>query len=191
MDTKALKVGITSSVISSLVVIIFINPIMRLVWRIVIFIARTLHHGYVDAIYRRAASPEAEPIGFATFLGVFALATFVASLTTFAGDEDHISMLRRTRGAQRLVLYFVRFCTASMMAMLLVIFSIGSGMETINASFTQRLTILAPVISDGEYKSIKARWASMSGKDDYDRIVSDMDKRAKELGTTLPPQREP
>ena len=61
----------------------------------------------------------------------------------------------------------------------------------ITASFTQRLTILAPAIDDAEYKTLKARWASIQTKADYDAIVTAMDKRAKELNVTLPPEIEP
>jgi hypothetical protein len=61
----------------------------------------------------------------------------------------------------------------------------------ITASFTQRITILAPAIDDDEYRTLKARWADMQTKADYDAIVAAMDKRAKELSVTLPPVRKP
>jgi hypothetical protein len=74
---------------------------------------------------------------------------------------------------------------------LFVVFSLASGTKLITASFTQRLTVLAPAISDTEYKTLKARWAGMKGKADYDALVAAMDKRATELGVTLPRVRKP
>jgi hypothetical protein len=72
-----------------------------------------------------------------------------------------------------------------------VVSSLSRGVMEINASFTRRLTVLAPLISDAEYKTLKARWANMRGKADYDALVTAMDKRAAELGVTLPPVRKP
>lgn len=74
---------------------------------------------------------------------------------------------------------------------ILVVFSISSGIAQISASFNQRLTVLAPAISDVEYKTLKARWASMKSKADYDALVSLMDNRAAELGVKLPTVRKP
>ena len=65
------------------------------------------------------------------------------------------------------------------------------GTAAITVSFGQRLTVLAPAISDSEYKTLKARWAGMQSKADYDALVIAMDKRAIELGVQLPPVRKP
>jgi hypothetical protein len=70
-------------------------------------------------------------------------------------------------------------------------FTISAGTMLITRSFTQRLTVLAPAISDTEYKTLRARWASMQGEADYDALVAEMDRRATELGVKLPPVRKP
>jgi len=70
-------------------------------------------------------------------------------------------------------------------------FAILQGTVEIDSSFTQRLTVLAPAISDTEYKTLRARWAGMQGKADYDALVTEMDRRATQLGVKLPPVRKP
>jgi hypothetical protein len=69
--------------------------------------------------------------------------------------------------------------------------SISIGVTEINASFSQRLTVLAPAINELEYKVFRAQWASMRGLNDYNALISAMDARAKELGITLPRVRKP
>lgn len=70
-------------------------------------------------------------------------------------------------------------------------FALSVGTAKIAASFNQRLSVLAAAISDAEYKALKARWASMKGKADYDALVSAMDKRGTESGVKLPAVRKP
>ena len=75
--------------------------------------------------------------------------------------------------------------------MLSIPLAVSRGIVKINTSFNQRLTVLAPAITDGEYKTLKARWASMQSKADYDALTTAMEKRAAELNVTLPPVRNP
>ncbi len=52
---KGLKVGIISGVISSLLVLIFIQPILSIMWKAIVAVGGFVHQGYVDRIYRNAA----------------------------------------------------------------------------------------------------------------------------------------
>src|SRR5437773_1315844 len=68
MDNKALKIGIISGIISSLIVTIFIHPILSFVWNAFIAVAGTIHQGYVDKIYRNAALSDRNLIGVAIII---------------------------------------------------------------------------------------------------------------------------
>lgn len=182
MDTNnaGLRIGIVSGIVSSLIVIIFINPILSFMWKVTVVGIGSLHQGYVDSIYKSAALPLSNE-------GTMAVAALVA-LGLVLGE---FSALRAEKTVVRVTRAIILLTTASFLLLITWRFSILKGTDIIMASFTQRLTVLAPAISDTEYKTIQARWASMQGKADYDAIVSAMDKRAKELNVTLPPVKEP
>jgi hypothetical protein len=187
MDNKSLKIGIISGIISSLIVIIFIHPILSLVWNAFIAVAGSVHQGYVDKIYRNAALPERNLIGFVTIL--FLLFSVLLIVTFEVSDIRNVS---HGMHVVNRVFNTAVFVTAPFMLLVsVVMLSLAMGVTEISASFSQRLTVLAPAIDDHEYKMFRARWASMKGLNDYNSLVSAMDARAKELGITLPPVRKP
>jgi hypothetical protein len=180
VDNKALRLGIISGIISSLIVVIFIHPILSLLWNVFITVAGSIHQGYVDRIYRNAALSERNLFSLVTILGLLLVAFLIISLQGYS----------RSKGARVLNI------TMFVMTLFMIItgffaFSLAMGVMEIRASFSQRLSVLAPAIDDHEYKMFRARWASMTGLKDYNTLVSAMDTRAKELGVTLPPVRKP
>jgi len=190
MDSKGLKERITSGLIVWLLVTIFIQPILSFTWKAVVAVGGFVHQGYVDRIYRNAAAMiDSNPYGELT-LFILVLFALIATLfwTQRSLESDPISVYLH-------ISRFVRLTSWALTCMcLLVVFgrlAILKGTAAITESFTQRLTVLAPAISDTEYKTFKARWAGMQGKADYDALVAAMDKRAAELGVTLPPVRKP
>ncbi len=180
MDNRALKIGIISGIVSSLIVIIFIHPILSFIWNAVVTIGGSVQQGYVDRIYRNAAIGDRNLVGHMTFLILLTFSLFGAMF-----------LWMRTAVSSRFLNIVSALAALVLCSVLLVAFSLSSGIMEISASFTQRLTVLAPAISDAEYKTLKARWASMRAKADYDAIVTAMDRRAAELGITLPPVRKP
>jgi len=65
------------------------------------------------------------------------------------------------------------------------------GITGLSKSFQQRLTVLAPAITDKEYKLFDAKWANMRSKADYDALNAVIEERAKQSGITLPPADAP
>jgi hypothetical protein len=196
MDNKSLKTAIISGVIATLIVTIFIQPILGFVWNAFMAIVGTIHQGYVDRIYRNAALGERNSVGEATFiiLMLFILGSIFSNFLYVVGEAaTSPSFLRRTfsAGNRARIDSGFEMLIVLLSFVLLVTFSLSTGITEISASFTQRLTVLAPAISDGEYKTLKARWANMRTKADYDALVAAMDKRAAELSVPLPPVRKP
>lgn len=188
MDSKPIKVGIISSIIAAVLTAFFINPILSLVWKVVVGTAGTLHRGYVDRIYSNAARDMSGGLISTSLLTLFVLTLIVMYGTvmllylSYAGDSEQ----------QRARLY--SYSTGAAIGVVVAVFillSLDSGIFMIESSFNQRLTVLAPAITDIEYKTLKARWVTMHGEADYDALVQTMDKRAAELGVTLPPVRKP
>jgi hypothetical protein len=187
MDNNAMKIGIVSGIISSLIVILFIQPIMSFTWDTVVGMSGAIQQEYVDRIYRNAALADRNLIGHMAFI-VLILFLYIGSGFLMLGvtaTPPRVAALSR----------FVRISSALagifLSVILLVAFSLSSGIMEISASFSQRVTVLAPAVSDSEYKTLRARWASMRGEADYQKIIADMEKRATELAITLPPVRKP
>lgn len=185
---KELKLGIIGGVLASVIVIIFIQPILSFVWRGMISVGGILHHGFVDRIYKNAALGDRNLS--AGIVIILVLTGLILTLKPqFINSKNNNPVITR-----RLHKFTNVMCIV--VAYVAIVFSffgfaLSMGISEIRASFNQRLEVLAPAITDGEYKTYRARWALMKDLDDYNSIVAAMDKRAKELNVDLPAVREP
>ena len=183
-----LKVGMVGGLISSVLVLIFIQPIKYFVWTAVLYFGEYVQAGYVDRIYRGAALGDRNIVGHLSALVILMVMLFVAG--GFLGVGRHL----RQDLVGKLFRVFVRIVQVSSIfipAAMIVVISISGGVMEITASFNQRLAVIAPAISDKETKEWKAKLAMMHGQNDYRALVSAMEKRAKELQIELPKLREP
>lgn len=189
MNNNGWKVGILSGIISSLLIILLIQPALRAIWSTVLGLGGWFHQSYVDVIYRNAAMPEGgNPAHLVAYILVYTMLLGLTYAMDRFGSVLYVGNVGPlvTPGFSKFIKMFLVSATMACALVILVYFSIMEGTLRINSSFTQRLTVLAPAISEVEYKTFRARWASMRGKSDYDMLVSSMDKRAAELGITLP-----
>ncbi len=187
MLSRELKIGIIGGVISSVLVIIFIQPILSFVWSAVISFGESVQADYVDRIYRNAAVGERNLIGHLSLLALLMLLSYLPTaffVREISRRHDIYNKARAFYFAIALMAIFASF-------VLLIAFSISSGVMEINASFNQRLSVIAPAISDQEYKEWKARWAKMHSQSDYRALVAAMEKRASDLQIQLPELRKP
>jgi hypothetical protein len=193
MDSKGLKERITGGLIVWLLVTIFIQPILSFAWKAIVVVGGVVHQGYVDRIYSHAALGDRDDYGFLILMALFLTLPFFGLFFSFRElpTEEASIPAKKWLDAFHIAYAIMKIIVAITIFLIIVVFSIMSGTKIITASFTQRLTVLAPAISDTEYKTFKARWASMQGKSDYDSLVAEMDKRAVELGVKLPPVRKP
>ncbi len=56
----------------------------------------------------------------------------------------------------------------------------------LNTSFRQRLTVLAPKLSEQEHKEFLASWAAMHSRKDFDAITDRMNTLAQARNVVLP-----
>ncbi|MET3516720.1 MAG: hypothetical protein ACLGJD_00315 [Gammaproteobacteria bacterium] len=188
MLSRELKIGIIGGVISSVLVIIFIQPLLGFIWSAVLAFGESVQAGYVDGIYRNAAVGERNMVGHLSLLGVTFLLTFVPLLLLLPGMEK--------RGAgTRLPFPLIRILLAAVSVLIPPLFLVAAslliGVSEINASFSQRLTVLTPTMNDQEVKEWRARWAKMQSQKDYRELVEAMERRANELRIELPKIRTP
>ena len=188
MLSRELKIGILGGVVSSILVIIFIQPILSILWSAVIDFGEYIQAGYVDRIYRNAAIGDRNIVGHLTLLLIVCFLPLIA-MGVLIGRS-----LARASAANALPRYMHIFLAGSLVLIASVAMlgsSISIGVMDLNASFNQRLTIIAPAVGDRELKEWKAGWASMTSQHDYRSLVARLEKRAEELGITLPKMREP
>lgn len=99
-----------------------------------------------------------------------------------------ISLLRKSMSKlspKKILLFESVFTFLFFGALLLNLTLVFVDLQT-NASFQQRITVLAPVITDQEYKELQAMWASMDSRSDYEAINLKLELLASEHGIRLP-----
>jgi len=184
--SKALKLGIIGGLITWLITTIFLQPLLNLVWGVVVGIAGAVNQGYVDAIYSNAARSNRDFIGHLTFLLI--LIAFMIAFAVFLKTRTWAKKVRSGDSSDKLEDAFAILLALMVLGITLILFALSNGGSEITASFDQRLTIMAPLISDIEYKTFKARWAGMKTEADYKALILATEERAKELGIVLPPR---
>ena len=141
MLSRELKIGIIGGVVSSILVIIFIQPILSLVWSAVLSFGEAVQAGYVDRIYRNAALGERNLVGYLSLLTLIMLLVLVP-----AGFLSAEMAQRHERIGIVTPVFRIFMSLMSLVAtlVLFIAFSLSSGVTEINASFIQRLTVLLP-----------------------------------------------
>lgn len=186
MISRELKIGIVAGVISSALMLIFIEPILGFVWHAIIAFGEAIHANYIDRIYLHAAiEVDSQFISILTLLLV--LITLMTNILLSFPVRERVPDYKR----MKLVRLIISIPTMLLIPTILIIASINLGVTITTSSFNQRIAVLSPSISDQEYKEWKARWVMMKGIADYRSIVTDMDKRALALNIELPKLREP
>ncbi len=178
--------GVVVSIVASIIVIILIQPLLRLIWAVVLGVSVHFVQRYVDTIYRNSA------LGHRNYIDVWLLMLF---LSLMCGGYLAIG-LRSTRrvlppkaapkkfGKRRLWLIWALVAVVHFAVIGCVIRPFAD--LQYNTSFQQRLKVLAPKITDLEFKEIEAAWASMQSRQDYLAIKAKMEALAEQHNLTLP-----
>lgn len=182
LSTKVTKERIVIFILL-LMVTWFFNKIIDFLWSITISFGVYIQAEYVDNIFRRAALGIACPQDTATILIVFLLPLLLIKFF-----DNEIQAIRLKRVSAKIILFVITLSLLFFIVgnILLFRYVVSTGSLQINISFNQRLAVMAPLISEQEYKGFKAQWAMMDGIKDYLTIVDSMEKRAEVLKIKLP-----
>lgn len=185
ISPPTIRRAVFTGIISGTCVLVFIRPLIALVWK---FVLSNVEY-VTDGVCRSAALGYTERFGFLTLSTFLSLMVGLAMGLAFVGRAKPnamqykvgLAIFRATR-----VRWFI-----NVFAVVFVLFS-GYLLTTnfmvlqMNASFHQRLAVLSPRITDEKYKEFVAAWASMRSERDYAGIVDNMDQTAKSNGVVLP-----
>lgn len=186
---STLKKSMLASIIASVIVILFIKPILNAAWNLVSSLSDSFLKTFSDSVYSNAA------LGQRDWVIVLLLMMFLAVLigigtgfivgVTMAKSDKFKKVVKKKKFP---IIFWVFFA----LLYIYIFFSCATLAVTafadlqLNTSFEQRLSVLSPVISDLEYKKLKASWALMRSKNDHDEIVKKMDDIASDNSVKLP-----
>lgn len=148
--------------------------------------------GIVDSVYREIAHGDPE-FGFVLLMFVIAFMLAVSShmlRVSLRWSRKGQSKEKKYRKTEEQLLRRMRWLawTNFVLSFALGLWIIATGHVHVKSikSFKQHLAVLAPNLSEAEYKELVARFASMEGKDDYDAISRDLHESADRFDIKLP-----
>lgn len=172
---KNIRVGVISSIFSTLVFIYFLDPILRFTSKLFISFFSHISSSYVDRMYTEAGlGYVSDPTIILALWTIFSLFLVLAVLAFYK-----ILITFRLSGKFLIVFalfYVFLFLSATSTA------SYKFGIQT---TFHTHMHVLGPYISAKVEKELWHDWASMRSKRDYEKIRLQQDKIAATNGFQL------
>jgi len=189
---KTFRTSVLASVVAAILVIIFIEPILGWIWRLT-FSGTTFTFGwFTDRIYQNAALGVRNWV-LQGFLSIgfffFAISSVLRPIVRLyfpqedskdATADDYTEKKRRPQPVLRIGLRTIGFIGAIYLSV-----SIFADLQ-LNTSFNQRMTVLAPHLSQEEEEELRAQWALMRSREDYTEVQDLIENKAAKLEIALP-----
>ena len=199
MTRKVFFVSVLSGLVASVAFVWLLDPVTRWIWHTASLSASSWFVHLQNAAFKNAALGKREWLSTALFIYLFLLwvATLISAPIGIATGLGLRGFLRRTRAGR--VEHVVRHrvmpkaLVVSLVGMaLLLTYSLGRLAFLayvdlqLNASFSQRLDVLAPYVDTLEERRLRSEWALMKTRTDYDRINEHLDQLAAAAKVSLP-----
>jgi hypothetical protein len=182
--------SLRNGVIISVVMLYLIEPTMKLA----VDIAPQFGGRFYRFVWDRAAvqaSIGGDYLGFATFAILFS-AIVGAFIGRFGAGAAFPRLLGR-KGRKSVDSTWVRWEKRFVFLLMLLIGPIAAttllvdfAAQQMTHSFDRRITVLAPAISEESEEQLRARFADLSDRADYQSLNDEMDRLAQETGVNLP-----
>jgi len=207
---KEAKKSIIISVIASALFLIFIQPIMLIIWEIVKPISFSAFDSIINSIYKNAALGQRNWLDFLiwAFILLFAFNYIIKAflkgkrIVKELEDDEKLELMSleekenylREQEAKdsskiKILMKLTRFNWLIMIlagvSSLSLLFSTFTDLQ-LNTSFNQRLNAIAPYIDDSDIKILKSKWALMKTRQDYMEINHLFENLANGKGIILP-----
>lgn len=174
------------SLITSVLVLIFIEPLLKLAADGIMWLGTNISASFTKSVYTSAALGFREKYSFITLMFILStLAGVIAGTTSVRilppRSENSKSQSRAKRRKVFSILIAFSFLVSSLDTMASNFIELQ-----LNASFNQRVTVLSAKIPEQRIKELKAAWASMENRSDYEALTAQMNSLAKEQGVKLP-----
>jgi hypothetical protein len=187
MLDPAIKRGIIASVISWLIILVFLQPLTNLLWTITRAVAAEFSKSILDSVYQRAAQGETTRIDL-QFLLMFMSIWWGLTVGIIVGGVSS-----RLLPSDRDAAAWVRKNSWLLIA-LLIVGAVDGGVYAaknyavvqFNVSFRQRLAAIAPYITSQQDKELLSMWALMKTQEDYARVNAVLENYARGQNIELP-----
>jgi len=194
MDDREFRNRVLASLFAATVFLLLLEPLVRSGRSVIGNFAWAVLLKQADQVYTNASLGHRNWVDVLMFTLV--IIGFVVPMTLFftvvaVGGERFRGMILRRAKPESLA----RRRLWRGVQLLLAVFVLVTGLRTIasvwvdlqlNASFEQRLTVLAPHVEEIEIKRLRAAWAMMRGRDDYLTVNATLESLAAARRVTLP-----
>lgn len=182
---KAIKVGIISGIIASMVFVYFLDPILRIFGNFIVYSSNWVYAGLLDSLYQKAAlgSPKDPALTIfslisGSFVGVLSgilLAYFTKHHKSNEDDNRSILKTKVLLSAIAILAFLFMYQTWSLLYQYQIV-----------TSFNQHMKILSPYLSEEQEEILISEYSCMSSEKDYDALYSKLDTVASKHNITLP-----
>ena len=185
---SSIRKGVLASVIASLVILLFVQPILTGLGRLLLWTTNSLWQRLSDQLYISAALGHRNDVDVIILAFVLLPLIIIPSLVLIRRIGRHsASKSTTTRTPQKRTGALVVLIYSAFGVLLSISIVVSSFVDLqLNTSFRQRLTVLAPTLSEAEIRQLEASWAAMRSQVDYEAIVTRMEVIAQTRGVVLP-----
>lgn len=173
MISRELKIGILGGIVSSVLVIIFIQPILNFIWESTLAFGEAIQAGYIEKIYINIGIPDKDIAGNLSLGGV----TFIFMVIGYKYFIRAFGGIHRQKYGNT----FLSITGILMSIVFMMMFSMSVGISKLHSSVERKLVILSPEITDNELKMWHASLAKIKSKKDFDSLNKELDNRALNL----------
>jgi hypothetical protein len=188
-----LRQGLLIAIVVSVLTVAFVEPLVHWFANTLMWIGSNYSEAFTRSVYSDAAIGLNEKFSFMllTFALLFlAIAIPGSALGIFLGGRVERVARGQSKAMTRAMVVRLRWLSA---IGVFIMFVLGSHLLTIffiefqlNASFNQRMAVLAARASDQDIKDLRASWALMQERSDYEHINQRIAKISAALSIKLP-----
>lgn len=184
-----IRTVLVPAIIVAIISTAFIDPALNWIWISVSYVADIVYAKWLNSIYLSAALGHRNHYSFLVLWIIF-IGPFIGAIVLLLGRRNvkHIAnyIIERSPRNRTIVnligKIFVAIWSLSALATMSSLFA----ELQYSTSFEQRLTALSPSISEQEEESLRAQWANMRSRLDYEGVNARLEELAKRNGISLP-----
>lgn len=179
------RTNLLVSIITSLIVLIFIEPLLKLSVNGLMWLGTNASNSWTNQIYFSAALGLREKFSFMILgLGISLMSGVFAGLVTRLVLRQKNQTLQKPR--RKISIWVVGFSALVTVIISYDLLARNFAELQLIASFNQRITVLAAKASDQQIRELRASWALMEKRADYEAINIQMQQLGKQFNIKLP-----
>jgi len=189
VDNKSFRASVGASVLAAVLVILFVKPVLTWTWHVFVSGSYITIAYLTDSIYRNAALGQRNwvvTVLAILFIGTFGLVAGIRILKKCVPESALKSLTQIRNKKTKTKSVFVGIADSLAVVVTLYFLTVIFADLQLTTSFEQRLKALCPYTTQQQEEEIRAMWATMENRHDFEQIVNTMESIAKEKNVKLP-----